>query len=294
MCERWSFLDNIWVKSIFVSTGLWGFESSAFSTGAGLPLNHAAVCADSSREQAAVDTLQRAPIAVVLQRLRPRLDAGYRTGPLHPYFGDDQRLNNDMRRLVFLVDKNSVRGVESVPELITIVRQLPVTKQTAVIRFAAAGSIANFAAENAMKHLRRHKLNFVQVEVEGVRCQTTWQGTRLSVASSLDKQTYTLDAPQLRASYSHIAYAKFGCHLVHLAPLQRLGLNYVRWGEVNIFNALYAIKGGFGLVSHDYTRKVSLVGLRLQENKNWIGIFLIKNHRLSAGNWFRFDAWFVL
>jgi hypothetical protein len=298
MRKRWSFLAALRESFCFfciylICGGLLGITSNAFSDEAGVPKIPTARRADSSQAQIVADTLRRPSIEFALQRLRPRLDAGYHAAPLHPYFRDEQRLVNDMRRLVFLADRTVIRGVETIPELLTIARELPVAKQTTIIRFAAAGSIANFAAETAMKHLRQHKLNFVQVEVEGVRCHTTLYGTRLSVARSLDKQTYTVDAPKLRAGYSHIVYAKFEGHLVHLAPLPRLGLSYVRWGELNIYNALYAVKSGFGLVSHDYTRKISLVGLRLQENKNWVGIFLIKNHRLSAGSWLRLDAWLV-
>jgi hypothetical protein len=68
----------------------------------------------------------------------------------------------------------------------------------------------------------------------------------------------------------------------------------MRWKALDIFSAFYALKGGFGLVSHDYTKKTTLLGVRLQQNKNWVGIFFIKNHRLSADRWLRCDVWLVL
>jgi hypothetical protein len=247
--------------------------------------------ADSSQIPADSSTAPLIAISSALQRIRSRLDAGYHTAPIHPYFRDDQRVINDMRRLVFLADHNAVRGVESIPELIDIARRLPAAKQTAIIRLAAAGSAANFTAENITKHARRRHLNFFRVEVERVFFQTTWRGARFNAARSLDRHAYTVTAPKLRATYSRAYHSRFVSHNFHLAPISRFALNYIRWGELDIFNAFYMLKGGFALISYDYTRKVNLLGLRLQENKDWLGIYFIKNHRFHAEDWWRVDFW---
>jgi len=233
-------------------------------------------------------------IASALDRFRSRLDAGYHAAPVHPYFRDEQRVINDMRRLVLLVDQGAVRGVESVPELAAVAQNLPVTKQTAIIRMAAAGSIANVTAENIMKQVRRHRVNFVRVEVERVQVQTNWRGNYLSLTRSLDRQTYTVSQPRLRATYAHTEFAEFSSHQFSFTPLPRVSLYYMRRNELDIFSAVYVLRGGFSLVSYDYTRKVTVLALRLQAKRNWAGVFLIKNHLAPAADWWRFDVWLVL
>jgi len=249
---------------------------------------------DSVQTPADTTAPPRISISSALERIRSRLDAGYHTAPVHPYFRDEQRVINDMRRLVFLADRRAVRGVESVPELVDIAQKMSMARQTTIIRLASAGSVANLAAENIMKHVRRRQVNFVRVEVERVQVQTNWRGNYLSLARGLDRQTYTVSQPKLRATYSRSDFAKFTSHHFNLAPLSRVSLNYIRWNELDIFNAIYMLRGGFSLVSYDYTRKSTLLGFRLQEKRNWVGIFLIKNHRVPAGDWWRFDVWLVL
>ncbi len=249
---------------------------------------------DSLQTPADTTAAPRISISSALERIRSRLDAGYHTPPIHPYFRDEQRVINDMRRLVFLADKRVVRGVESVPELITIAQQMSVVRQTTIIRLAMAGSVANLAAENIMKHVRRRQVNFVRVEVERMQLQTNWRGNYLSVARGIDRQTYTVSQPRLRATYSRTDHAKFVSHHFTIAPLPAVSLNYIRWNELDIFSAVYMLRGGFTLASYDYTRKSTLLGFRLQEKRNWVGIFLIKNHRVPAGDWWRFDVWLVL
>jgi hypothetical protein len=258
------------------------------------PETIAANLLDSLQTPADTTALPRISISSALERIRSRLDAGYHAAPVHPYFRDEQRVINDMRRLVFLADKRVVRGVESIPELIEIAQKMSVPRQTTIIRMAAAGSVANVTAENIMKHVRQRQINFVRVEVERVQLQTNWRGNHLSLARGLERQTYTVSRPKLRAAYSRTDHARFVSHHFNITPLPRVSLNYIRWNELDIFSAIYMLHGGFTLASYDYTRKSTLLGFRLQEKRNWVGIFLIKNHRVPAGDWWRFDVWLVL
>jgi len=291
MPARWSLFGGVFLKSLFALANIAAGQHLMLSAEVKPPAIESQT--DSSRIAADSTAPPRVSISSALQRLKPRFDAGYHAAPVHPYFRDDQRVINDMRRLVFLVDRTAVSGLESIPELVAIAQQMPVAKQTAIIRLSAAGSVANVAAENVTKHLRRRKLNFVRVEVEKVLCQTNWRGVHLSLARSLDKQTYAVSVPELRAAYSRVDHPKFVSQSFHLAPLPRLAFSYTRWNELNIFNAFYALPGGFCLVSHDYTRNLTLLGWRLQKNKNWAGIFFMQNRRVSAGDWLRADVWLV-
>jgi hypothetical protein len=230
-------------------------------------------------------------IASVIQRQRPRFDAGYRTAPIHPYFRNEGRVIFDLRRLVYFVDRTAVTGYESVAELVAIARKLPEAKQTAIIQTAVAGSIANFSAETATKHLRRRKIDAVQIEAERVRLQTSLQGAHVQISRGLETQALALSFPALRAGYTHAVHTKISSHSFDLTPLPRLALNYTRWGGLDVFNGRYYAFGGFALISHDYTNKITLFGWHLQQNKNWLGVYFKQHARFSKADWLRFDFW---
>jgi hypothetical protein len=281
------------VKAVFIWAGMVEVCQSALLEEARPSQSAAKLYADSSQTRVDSSATRRAIMLSVLQRLKPRYHAGYHTAPLHPYFRDEQRVVTDMRRLVIFVDRNLVRGFESVPELVEMAQKLPAAKQTAIIRLAVAGSVANFTTETAMKHLRRHKLSFVQLEPDRVRLGTSFKSIHASLSRNIEMQAYTLSVPKLRATYSHAAYAKFTSHHVYFSPLARVGLAYTRWAELDIFNLSYIMGGGYGVVSHDHKRRTTVYGLRLQKNKNWLGLFFVKDQRPVAPDWLRLDFWMV-
>jgi hypothetical protein len=285
-----SLLGGMLVKSIFILAGMAEVCQSARPEAARPSQSATKLCADSSRTRADSSATPRAIMVSVLQRLKPRYDAGYRAAPIHPYFRDEQRVINDMRRLVIFVDKNVVSGFESVPELAEIARKLPAHKQTAIIRLAVAGSVVNLAVENAKKYLRRRKLSFVQLETDRVRVSASFKGIFASSSRNIETQTYTLSLPRLRTTYSYLAHPKLTSHSLAFSPLPRLGLGYTRWDEFDIFNVSYAMSGGYSVISHDYTRKMTVCGLRLQKNKNWLGLFYVMDRRLAAADWLRLDC----
>lgn len=293
MLGNWSLLGGMLVKSIFVLAGMAEVCQSALPEEARPSQSAAKLCADSSQTRADSSATRRAVMVSVLQRLKPRYHAGYRAAPLHPYFRDEQRMVNDMRRLVIFVDRNVVRGFESVPELFEMAQKLPAAKQTAIIRLAVAGSVANLTTETAMKHLRRHKLSFVQLEPDRVRLGTSFKSIHASLSRNIEMQAYTLSLPKLRANYVYATYPKLASHSFYLSPLARVGLAYTRWDELDIFNLSYAMGGGYGVVSHDHKNRTTVCGLRLQKNKNWLGLFFLKNRRFAAANWLRLDFWLV-
>lgn len=293
MLGNWSLLGGMLVKSIFILAGMAEVCQSALPAEARAAQSSARLYADSSQTRADSSAMRRAIMVSVLQRLKPRYNAGYHAAPLHPYFRDEQRMVNDMRRLVIFVDRNVVRGFESVPELFEIAQKLPAAKQTAIIRLAVAGSLANLTTEAAMKHLRRHKLSFVQLEPDRVRLGTSFKSIHASLSRNIEMQAYTLSLPKLRANYVYATYPKFTSHSFYLSPLARVGLAYTRWDELDIFNLSYAMGGGHGVVSHDHKNRTTVCGLRLQKNKNWLGLFFVKDRRFAAADWLRLDFWLV-
>lgn len=293
MLGNWNLLGGILVKSIVVLAGMGGICQSAPPEEARPSQSPAKLYADSAQTHIDSSATRRAIMVSVLQRLKPRYNAGYHAAPIHPYFRDEQRVVHDMRRLLIFVDRNLVRGFESVPELVEIAQKLPAAKQTAIIRLAVAGSVANFTTETAMKHLRRHKFSFVQLEPDRVRFGTSFKGVHASLLRNIEMQAYTLSLPKLRANYMYATYPKFVSHSLYLSPLARVGLAYTRWDELDIFNLSYAMGGGYGVVSHDHKNRTTVCGLRLQKNKNWFGLFFVKDRRLAATDWLRMDFWLV-
>jgi hypothetical protein len=293
MSGNWSLLGGMLVKSIFVLAGMAEVCQSALPREARSSQSPAKLCADSSQIRADSSATRRAIMVSVLQRLKPRYNAGYHAAPIHPYFRNEQRVVGDMRRLLIFVDRNAVRGFESVPELFEIAQKLPAAKQTAIIRLAVAGSVANLTTETAMKHLRRHKLSFVQLEPDRVRLSTSFKSVHASLSRNMETQIYTLSLPKLRANYVYATYPKFTSHSFSLSPLARMGLAYTRWDELDIFNLSYAMAGGYGAVSHDQKNRTTVYGLRLQKSKNWLGFFFVKDRRFAAADWLRLDFWLV-
>ena len=141
MLRNRSRLGRMLVNCMFVLAGMVEVGQSALPEEARPSQSSTRLYADSSQTLADSSAMRRAIMVSVLQRLKPRYNAGYHAAPLHPYFRDEQRMINDMRRLVIFVDRNVVRGFESVPELFEIARKLPAAKQTTIIRLAVAGSV---------------------------------------------------------------------------------------------------------------------------------------------------------
>ena len=90
------------------------------------------------------------------------LDAGYHTPPIHPYFRDEYRVIQDMRRLLLFVDPNAIQDLTSVPEMFAIARSMPEAKQAQIIGAALAGSVANQVSEMVSRSLRQRQAGYVQ------------------------------------------------------------------------------------------------------------------------------------
>jgi hypothetical protein len=248
---------------------------------------------DSTQHSSADSISPGTSLPAALQRIRLRIDAGYHTPPVHPYFRDERRVIADMRRLVYFVDKRFVMGVESLPELVEIARKLPLAKQTAIIQMAAAGSVANFTTETVMKHLRQRRLHFVQVDVERVILRTSLRGLNLSLSRGLETQAFTFHVPALHITYSHGSHRQRARRSIDFSPISGTVLNYIRWGEVEYFNFWQSLLGGAGLIGHDHTHNVTLFGLRLRRNQSWVDVYFMKHQNTPTTDWLRLYLWLV-
>lgn len=176
-----------------------------------------------------------APAATFLpDSTRPRwfasLDAGYHTPPIHPYFRDEYRVIQDMRRLLAFVDPNAVQDLASVPEMFAVARRMPEAKQAQIIGAALAGSVANQVSEMASRSLRSRRAGFVQWQLERVVLRTAFHRFQTSLYYGLNMQGFSLHAPVRGLSYSRHTTKAFIYEGVNYWPVRAFGFYY---GRVN-------------------------------------------------------------
>lgn len=189
-------------------------------------------------------------------RYHYRIDAGYRLPPSHPYFRDEYRIIQDMRRLLYFVSPHSVHGYESVPEMFSKARSLPVSKQTEILRVAVAGSIANFTSEIVSRELRHKKLRFVQWELEKVVLRGAFRYLNVNLFNGVRERGFGLNIPFLRLSFSRQASNYYLSDSITLRPLRRLALSYTRYDGRPIITPILITKIGSFALSYDKDIKV--------------------------------------
>jgi len=180
-----------------------------------------------------------------------RIDAGYHTPPVHPYFRDDYRIIQDMRRLLYFVNRYAVHGYESVPDMVDKARKFPVDKQTEVIRIAIAGSAANFASEIVSRELREKNFRFVQWELEKVVLRGAFRHLSVNLFNGVREHGFGLNLPQLRFSFSRRATAYFSNDSFTWWPMRHVALNYARFEGRPIITPILATAMGTFAVSYD-------------------------------------------
>ncbi len=91
-----------------------------------------------------------------------------RRPPLHPYFRDEYRVMQDLRRLVQFVAPGRIHYFESPQELVDIGNRLPLDKQSAIVQLAVAGGAAQILSAETNRQLRRRKIRFIRWDMERV------------------------------------------------------------------------------------------------------------------------------
>lgn len=220
------------------------------------------------------DTLSQ-PVAAAqpdsaTKRLRFNIDAGYHTPPVHPYFRNEYRLIQDMRRLVLFVDRRKIHGYESVADLFALARKFPESKQTEIIRAAVAGSVANFASEMASKRMREKKIRFVQWELEKVVFRSAIRSLSLNLFNGVTARGFGAHLPALRLSYARHSTPYEVNESITCWPLRRLGLNYTRNNGRPIITPIIVSPFGTAAISYDRDLKVITSGFEFRKKSNII------------------------
>jgi hypothetical protein len=159
-------------------------------------------------------------------RYHARLDAGYHTPRVHPYFRDEYRVIQDLRRLILFVDPYVLIGLEPMQELLGVVQLFPQDKQNEMIRVAVAGSVVNQVSETVSRRLRRTKLKFVQWQLEKVTMSRGFRRFYVSGAYGVNIKSFAVHVPRLKLTYSKQATKYYATEGFHFAPFKHVGFAY--------------------------------------------------------------------
>lgn len=184
-------------------------------------------------------------------RVRFDIDAGYHRPSVHPYFRDEYRVLQDVRRLLDFIAPNRVQGMESLPELKAIAEAMPSAKQTEIIRVAVAGSIANYASEMVSRQLRRKKLDFVQWQLEKVLLRRQLGRFYLNWYGGLNAKGMSVTLPAWRLSFSRHETPYYRYDSFNYWPWSFLGFNYMRLDQRTLLGPRLALAGGLLAFSYD-------------------------------------------
>ncbi len=212
-------------------------------------------------------------------RYHARLDAGYHTPRVHPYFRDEYRVINDVRRLLLYIDPYALIGLESMPQMLGIVWRLPENEQTEMIRVAVAGSIVNQVSESVSRKLRRSKLKFVQWQLEKVVLSKAFGHFYVHAHKGVNTQAVALSVPKLRLSYVNHVTKYYSNEGFHYAFTPRLSFAY-GWSKGDpVYGPRFNLPVGNVGVTYDSKYDVILSSYEFRRSMSVIIRMLYVNYR---------------
>lgn len=211
-------------------------------------------------------------------RYHARLDAGYHTPRVHPYFRDEYRIIQDIRRLVLFVDPFVLIGLEGMPEMLGIVRRFPQDKQTEMIRIAVAGSVVNQVSETVSRELRRSKLKFVQWQLEKVVFNRGFRHFSVNALYGVNVRGVTLHVPRLKLSYSKQATKHYAHEGFHYALLKHVGFAYGWSGGKPVYGPRFNTPAGNAGLTYDVRYEVMFASYEFRRSMAMIIRMLYVNY----------------
>jgi hypothetical protein len=211
-------------------------------------------------------------------RYHARINAGYQAKRVHPYFRDEYRIVQDVRRLVLFIDPFAIIGLESMPEMHAIVLRMPENKQTEMVRMAVAGSIVNQVSETVSRKLRRSKLNFVQWQLEKVVLNKAFRQFQLRAHDGVNTQGLAVHIPKLRLTYLNQATKYYEHEGFHFAPHKYFGFAYGWSGGKPVYGPRWNTPWGNGGLTYDERYDVMLASYEFRRSMAVIVRMLYVNY----------------
>ena len=137
----------------------------------------------------------------LFSKRRLKFDDGRHSRPMHPYFRDQYRVVQDMRRLVLMFNRSAVNGYESMNDLVEACRNLPEQKQTEMLYTAMAGGLANFLSTETNKQLRKNKIQFLQWRMEKVFFRNNFKYFYVNIHAGYNTKGIAFYVPSIRLQY---------------------------------------------------------------------------------------------
>jgi hypothetical protein len=219
------------------------------------------------------------------------LDAGYHTPPVHPYFRDEYRVIQDMRRLLLFVDPYAIQDLTSVPEMFAIARRMPEAKQAQIIGAALAGSVANQASEMVSRSLRQRRAGYVQWQLEKIVVRTAFRRFYTHWYYGLNMQGFSLHTPVRGLSYSYHTTKTYLHTGVNYWPLQYCGFHYGRVNGKPIYGPRFASPWGSIALSHETAQGSLLASYELRRQAKIIVRLIYVNYlRLPWADFLRSEV----
>ena len=231
---------------------------------------------DGSQETAQIDSSITAN--KVATTLRFTYDAGYRLGPVHPYFRDDYRIVNDIRRLYNYVDRNVLRGLEPMPVLYEMVDRLPADKQGELIGAAIMGSAVNFVSEVVSQQLRRRKLSFVQWQLDRVMVRLSYQSIHARLHLGPFESSYHLQFPALRVYLSRSIGNYYVSNSATWFPMRRVGINFTTYNGRKIIGPRLLTPIGNFAMSYNQDDRAVVSGFDLRRTSSLVVRLLMQDY----------------
>ncbi len=195
---------------------------------------------------------------------KARLDAGYHTSPLHPYFRDEYRVIQDVRRLLLFIDPLALPELASLPEMFAIASAMPQSRQTQVIGAAVAGSVANQVSEMVSRRLRRSRMKFLQWHLEKVMVRTGLRGFEARVYSGMNMRGLAIWGPVRGLSYSYHDTKTYRHEGLSYWPSPHLGWHYGWLNGAPIYGPRFASPLGHLSVSYESGNRMLLSGFEFR------------------------------
>lgn len=214
----------------------------------------------------------------VRTRYHARLDAGYHTPRVHPYFRDEYRVIQDIRRLILFVDPYVLIGLEPMQEMLGIARLFPSDKQHEMIRVAVAGSLVNQVSETVSRRLRRTKFRHVQWQLEKVTVSRGFRHVYLSGAYGVNVKSFAVHVPKLKLTYSKYTTKYYGSEGFHFSPIKYAGFAYGWSGGKPVYGPRFNTPVGNAGVTYDEKYDVMFASYELRRSMSVIVRMLYVNY----------------
>ena len=164
--------------------------------------------------------------------------AGIRRPRIHPYFRDEYWVMRDLRRLVQTVAPAGLNGYETVEDLVEIGQQLPIEKQTTIVKMAIAGGAANVLSGETNRQLRKWKIRSIRWDLDRVFVRQQYRNLiSMTLYKGYSADGVNITLPRIKTQYSLYMTEYYKIHRFTYWIAKPLGLSFSTGSNRHIYSA---------------------------------------------------------